>query len=69
MTQDVTVQCIAGHVYETDEPNIIERCNKRIEKGYLDAICLSRDECEICKSEKRMIQAKYFDYGISLEDS
>ena len=46
------VQCLMGHVYSAiPESNLEKRCIKREEQGYLDALVLHSDECEVCIEE------------------
>jgi hypothetical protein len=48
------VQCLSGHAYELPAENpLVERCKKYEEKGFLDALCLSEDECEQCLEDRR----------------
>ena len=44
------VQCLAGHVYEAPAGSDLEqRCIKWEQEGYLDALCLSPEECDGCR--------------------
>ncbi len=56
--------CPCGHSYESDDPEHIEKDKIRFAKGYIDALILSSDECEECKSlnENRYIDSLYLDY-------
>lgn len=48
------VQCLAGHFYEAPRGGSLEkRCAEREKRGYLDALCLSSDECLDCREESR----------------
>ena len=47
------VQCLSGHSYELSAGHpLVEDCKKRAEK-FLDALCLSPDQCKCCVEEKR----------------
>jgi len=48
------VQCLAGHVWDAPQGSELEqRCIKREKEGYLDALCVERDECPVCSSQDR----------------
>lgn len=48
------VQCLVGHVQEAPHGSDLERrCIEREKQGYLDALCLSYDECPDCREDRR----------------
>jgi len=43
------IQCLAGHSAELPEGHsLVEKCEKRKADRYLDALCVSDDECAQC---------------------
>ena len=49
----VMVQCLpCGHSYESDKPEHIERDKVRAAKGYIDALPIPSEDCEICQNER-----------------
>jgi len=43
------VQCLSGHIYNAAVGSELEAdCKKREQDGFIDALILSHDECEVC---------------------
>ena len=48
------VQCLNGHVSKAPSGSDLEkRCIERKQRGFLDALCLSEEECPDCIDELR----------------
>jgi hypothetical protein len=48
------VQCLTGHAYELPEGHpLVAKCIERGKKGFLDALCLSEEECVHCVEDRR----------------
>ena len=62
------VQCLAGHVYQAPGGSELEdRCRKRAEKGFIDALCLSDYECIECLTDRARDLRKCVDLCTTLE--
>ena len=48
------VQCMDGHVgIAPSGSELEERCRQNEAEGFLDALCISAEECDDCKEERR----------------
>jgi hypothetical protein len=60
------VQCVSGnpdHIMEVvPGSELEERCKKRAEAGYQDALYLGHDECHECVVESRDREHSFFEY-------
>lgn len=63
------VQCISGnHIMEAVPGSELEaRCIKRVQAGYIDALCLNYNECPSCVEDARERARADADY-ISMSD-
>ncbi len=53
------VQCLNGHVSTVLlGSNLEKRCKERAEQGYLDALCLTAEECPDCIAEHEEFQRR-----------
>jgi len=59
---DYNVQCISGHVFQAPRGSKLEaRCISRVKSGFLDALCVTEEDCPECMLEaedRRIEQAR-----------
>lgn len=56
------VQCMAGHVSQVPHDSDLEkRCIEHEKKGYIDALCLSHEECPDCQADQEMADDRFSD--------
>ena len=60
------IQCLRGHVFLASVGSDLEqRENERYAGGFLDALCVTSDECPVCQAERRQLLDWY---GVAAED-
>ncbi len=63
------VQCLNGHFYSIPVGSPLEeRCKAREERGYLDALIISCDECEECQIDREISRHKHADWIIDMPE-
>ena len=58
-------QCLNGHSFQIDEGSELElKAIKRIEMGFLDAICVQCKDCPYCEEERRIENRRMVEFDI-----
>lgn len=64
------VQCLSGHVYSAAPGSELEqRCIQHEQNGYLDALCVSYEECEGCQEKQRQQEREWASVGFDPYES
>ena len=63
------VQCMFGHVGEVKHDTPLEElCKAREAEGFIDALCLSNDECPQCVENQLERERQWAEFGCVMAD-